>query len=462
MTKNKFLTFILGLFTICLSACNTETNGGSNHQHTFSQSWNYNETLHWHDATCGHDVKSDEGEHIPDNPKKENEIPATCTSDGSYELATYCSVCGKLLSKEQKTTPALDHDYGTPSFQWNQMNNGGYSCSATTVCKRNIQHVLSETVECSSTITKEATDDEDGTITYTANFENELFGVQTHDVTIEAYHSETKLSFNLNSSNTAYIVEGKSGASGTVKIPTTYRNLPVSSMKEGAFNSTNINKIIIPPSISVVSSFAFFYRYSLNEVVLEEGVQTLDSQCFMGCANLKTIIIPSTLRSVKKGAFIYCSSLEEFIAPNILTIPVSMFNGCTKLKSVSLSDNCTSIGLAAFNDCSSLSSFVFPSKLLSIGESAFAGCNKFANIEIPSKVTIIDKQAFSSCQKLESISLPKSLKSIGSEAFADCSVLETISYAGTMAEWNTISLGTNWKYGVSASVVHCSDGNVAI
>ena len=43
---------------------------------------------------------------------RENEVAAQCETTGSYDLVTYCSVCGEELSRETKITPALGHSYG--------------------------------------------------------------------------------------------------------------------------------------------------------------------------------------------------------------------------------------------------------------------------------------------------------------------------------------------------------------
>ena len=37
------------------------------HEHTFSESWSFNETEHWHAATCGHNVTSDNQNHFDNN-----------------------------------------------------------------------------------------------------------------------------------------------------------------------------------------------------------------------------------------------------------------------------------------------------------------------------------------------------------------------------------------------------------
>ncbi len=47
--------------------------------------------------------------HTPAEAVEENRVEATCTAAGSYDSVVYCSVCGKELSREAKTIPALGH-----------------------------------------------------------------------------------------------------------------------------------------------------------------------------------------------------------------------------------------------------------------------------------------------------------------------------------------------------------------
>ena len=47
--------------------------------------------------------------HTPADTVKENKVPATCKTKGSYELVVYCSECGEELSRETQTIPKTDH-----------------------------------------------------------------------------------------------------------------------------------------------------------------------------------------------------------------------------------------------------------------------------------------------------------------------------------------------------------------
>ena len=54
-----------------------------------------------------HQIKDPALGHIAaEEPVKENEVPATCTTDGSYDEVIYCVTCGEEMSRSTKTVPA--------------------------------------------------------------------------------------------------------------------------------------------------------------------------------------------------------------------------------------------------------------------------------------------------------------------------------------------------------------------
>lgn len=89
------------------------------------------------------------------------------------------------------------------------------------------------------------------------------------------------------------------------------------------------------------------------------------------------------------------------------------------LKSVTISEGITTIGEVAFSECSYLANVSLPNSLVSIGQSAFDECSALTSITIPSSVT-----------------------SIGHFAFRN-SGLTDLYYAGTKAQWNSVSLGSD-------------------
>lgn len=68
------------------------------------------------DCVRGDDTQTEEipqltHAHTPGAAVKENEVPATCTTDGSYDEVVRCTKCGEVISTTHKTTPALGHKW---------------------------------------------------------------------------------------------------------------------------------------------------------------------------------------------------------------------------------------------------------------------------------------------------------------------------------------------------------------
>ncbi len=54
-------------------------------------------------------VKTAKGDHTPSAPKMENIVPGTCKSEGFYDSVVRCTVCNVEISSEKVTTPKTDH-----------------------------------------------------------------------------------------------------------------------------------------------------------------------------------------------------------------------------------------------------------------------------------------------------------------------------------------------------------------
>ena len=69
---------------------------------------------------------------------KENEVKATCETDGSYDEVVYCSVCGKEMSRETKSVSALGHDWG----EWMVKTSATETTEGVEerVCKTDVSH----------------------------------------------------------------------------------------------------------------------------------------------------------------------------------------------------------------------------------------------------------------------------------------------------------------------------------
>jgi len=188
---------------------------------------------------------------------------------------------------------------------------------------------------------------------------------------------------------------------------------------------------------------------------LKDGVFTVSGKGNMPVSDIAAFDI---------SVWIDCKSDIEIvkIENGVTDIGDTSFAFCSKLKTVSIPNSVTSIGDRAFEDCDALKSISIPNSVTSIGNGAFYSCNSLTSISIPDSVAYIGYWAFEDCDALKSISIPDSITCIGDWAFYSCDSLTSVNYSGTMAQWEKISFGNSWKSGSPFTVVHCTDGDVAV
>ncbi|WP_206173260.1 leucine-rich repeat protein [Treponema ruminis] len=302
-------------------------------------------------------------------------------------------------------------------------------------------------------------------------------------------------------------------------VPSSLKKVKVTGGKlfNGAFSKcSGLTSVELGNGVTSIGENTFYYCSGLTSVEISDSVTSIGKYAFSGCSGLKTVYYAGTIEQwlgiqfegvasnpCCNGADLYINGekLTKLVVPDSVTsIGEYAFSGCSGLTSVEIPDSVTSIGSSAFFKCSGLKTvyyagtieqwlgiqfegvdsnpccngadlyingekltgLVVPDSVKSIGEYAFSGCSGLTSVEIPDSVKSIGEYAFSGCSGLTSVEIPGSVTSIGGRAFLYCKNLSTINFAGTKAEWNSITKGSRWKEDVAATVVHCSDGNVSL
>lgn len=85
---------------------------GQKGEHKFDTShWHYDDYEHWHEATCGHDLKEDEGKHVFDQciaNEQTKAVDANCERGALYYMSC---VCGKIGTGVFECGPLGDHEF---------------------------------------------------------------------------------------------------------------------------------------------------------------------------------------------------------------------------------------------------------------------------------------------------------------------------------------------------------------
>ena len=276
-----------------------------------------------------------------------------------------------------------------------------------------------------------------------------------------------------------------------------------------------LTDLIIPDEVTRIGDYVFAEIRSLTSVTISNNVTSIGTLAFLYCTSLRTVEIPDSVASIGNYAFSSCSSLQYNsydnanylgnennpylwlitnknrsltscqINENCKHILGEAFNGCYLLVSAVIPDGVISIGNRAFSLCDKLASIIIPNSVVSIEEYCFSSGKALANVVIGNMVSKIPTAAFSNCPSLTNIIIPNSVTSIGllafsrnssltsitigtgittieNQAFENCTSLTDITYEGTKAQWNSITFGNNWKRYVPATVVHCTDGDIAL
>ncbi len=328
--------------------------------------------------------------------------PSSCTEEG---LAKYtCTSCGKVTENKLDKLPHKESEWivdaeatcGTP----------GASHTECTVCHNRVNEK-----------TEPATGDHD---------------FNDNDVCLVCgYEGAAVFTYHVLSDGTCRITGFKDGKdTADVVIPSKINGHAVTELDFWCFkDNLVIESVVIPDSVTVISSLSF-----------------------SGCTNLKEVTIgkDSNLTTIGSSAFGGCVNLEAFDIPGSVTIiDGAAFNGCIKLTSIIIPAGVTSIGNMAFSDCTSLADVTFAdgSSLTNIGDWAFMNNKWLKEISLPDSVTTIGAAAFSGCSKLDSIIIPENVTTIGNGIFHSCSSLKSVSFAGNS---KLTSLGADAFYDCEA------------
>lgn len=206
----------------------------------------------------------------------------------------------------------------------------------------------------------------------------------------------------------------------TVIIPNSVKNIG------RAFSFCILEELTIPESVTTIPDGAF-YCSGMNRITLPSSLVSIGNQAFQAL-HLDSITIPNSVKFIGQEAFMDNGWMKSIKLGNSLTsISSCAFRGCHALNNITIPNSVTSIGDQAFEYCYNLTSIVIPDFVTSIGEAAFNSCDKLKTITFGNSLTTIGKNAFMGCDSLESLVLPNSLVSIESNAFDECNNVKSLT-----------------------------------
>lgn len=165
---------------------------------------------------------------------------------------------------------------------------------------------------------------------------------------------------------------------------------------------------------------------------------------FEGCTKLKTVTLPDTVTQFYSQTFKNCTALEEINIPkSIQVIQPQEFLGCSSLKTVDFrGTSVVRLCEEAFKGCTSLTSvYLDEPENLSIDAYAFQDCTNLETVDCSkTNISSIENYAFYNCSKLKKIDLSSStMEQTGQSIFRACTSLEEVILPKTLKEINYLT-----------------------
>ncbi|HOX30746.1 MAG TPA: leucine-rich repeat domain-containing protein [Spirochaetales bacterium] len=195
--------------------------------------------------------------------------------------------------------------------------------------------------------------------------------------------------------------------------------------------------VTVPEGVTAIG-YGAFYSSTMTGISLPPTLTTIAGSAFAGCAQLSSIVLPSSLQRLEGGAFNDCGALASLSVPARTTyIGSYAFYGCRALAAIEVdpaNPSYASIDGVLFDKAGATlicypagktaTAYAIPSTVKSILGDAFAYESSLETIAMPSGLTTIEGNAFRYCTGLASATVPASVSSITGAPFVMCSKLD--------------------------------------
>ncbi|MBQ8215042.1 MAG: leucine-rich repeat domain-containing protein [Clostridia bacterium] len=366
-------------------------------------------------------------------------VEATCQKEGMSE-GRRCKDCGKVLS-EQVVLPVGGHKEVIDEAVKPTCSQMGWTAGAHCA-------YCGETLKWQEPVEMPLHQFKDGTCS--------RCGIPTHS---------QGLYYTLSNDQSYYILDSVGNCKDkTLIIPPLYGGLPVKELN--AFDSQYATAVVIPDSVTTLSSRLFYQNEILREVTLGAGVTEVGALTFADCTALEKITLRGKVhfgkscfedtKNIKElhvadiaswcqstfsasagyplqyGGGVICLDGEpivDLVIPEGVTeIGASCFKNCTSIKKVSFPEGLAVIGEQAFYGCTALEELTLPATAAQVKSSAFAKCTSLKEVRAEEGVASISMHAFNGCTALERVSLPNSVTAISTSCFEGCSALKSLTF----------------------------------
>ncbi len=416
-------------FNVC-DGCGEGYNESSHH---YSDSMNYDGSLHWYECT--------DCDYVP--YFREHSYSKQKTDEHHWEE---CVDCGITTEKKEHTYEVKPLTYGTHwsvcSFCSHAIDEVEHSCDIFEQYDKN-QH--NEKCICG----------EKYTVSHTFEDGQCKCGYKIYTAGLEYSYMEGDKEYWVAGIGTATDME--------IIIPEKHEGLPVTRISSSAFYGCKIYKITIPKSIEWIGDDAFFGCNTLVEVINKSSLSIKVGDVEHGRIAEYAIEVFTEETSnhfAKEGDFVfynsfykhliaYTGSETDIVVPDdVDKIHRQVFAGNGQINSITIPKSVTEIGYSAFYNCNSLTGVYISdiaawckmqfknntSNPLFYAHNLYLNNQLVTDLVLPSGINSISRYAFYDCDSLTNITIPDGVNYFGANAFWGCSNLRAV-YISDIAWW---------------------------
>ncbi len=168
------------------------------------------------------------------------------------------------------------------------------------------------------------------------------------------------------------------------------------------------------------------------EYMIPQGVQHIETCAFDGCVKLRSVTIPDSMTVIDGFSFSSCKSLEQVSIPSSVThIEFGAFMS-TGLTSVEIPNGVTAIKGWAFRNCPNLTRIIIADSVTELDGSVFSFCPNLTDVQLSAGLTDLSF-VFEGCSSLTKIIIPESVKTL-SGSFRNCTALTDVTLPDDLRE----------------------------
>lgn len=265
----------------------------------------------------------------------------------------------------------------------------------------------------------------------------------------------------------------------------------VTSIGTYAFwNCSQLESVSLPNTLTKIEAYAFSDCDRLNQITIPASVTSVGGWAFLGCVNLahigvaeenanycqidgvlfdkeaeslqaypwgkqdRSYTLPASVTQITVGVLSGAPYLEEItvaagntafsaadgVLYNQTGETLVAFPAGKRCGSFTIPNNVTKVENLAFRDCRYLLELTLSGGITTIGAVMATDCQSLTKITVEEGVTSLPFGVFMNCRALRAAILPVSLTTIGDYAFSGCVNLRDVSYAGTQAQWDSVTV----------------------